>query len=127
MKLSLSYVFLFLSSLLQVQAQDFNYLDPTVVWQARTTDDTSAGVLQGNGIYLSPDNKMIVSTSSDGSLRAFDPASGAILWTYVPDNLGFAIRCFSGVTFSYKGARPYMVYAIADGATDKNNSPLATT
>lgn len=127
MKISLSFVFLFLGSLLQVQAQDFNYLDPTLLWQGRTTEDTSAGVLEGNGVYLSPDNRMIVSTSSDGTLRAFEPTTGEIIWSYVPDNLGFAIRCWSGVTFSYRGSSPYMVYAVADGAVDKNNSPMAST
>lgn len=127
MKLCLSFLVLFLSSLLHVQAQDFNYQDPTLVWQARTTDDTSAGVVDGNGIYLAPDSSMIVSTSSDGTLRAFQPQTGEVLWTFVPENLGFAVRCWSGVTFSFRGNRRYMVYAIADGAVDRNNSPLAET
>lgn len=124
MKLSLSIVFLFLSSLLH--AQDFTYQDPVLLWQGLTSD-TSAGVYEGNGVYVSPDGSMIVSTSADGTLRAFEPVTGAVMWTFVPENLGFAIRCWSGVTFNFRGDTPYMVYAVADGAIEKENSPLAET
>ncbi len=100
------------------------YLDtPSVLWSDRTTDDATLGVKQGNGLYLSPDGSMLVSTSADGTLRAFEPSSGTILWTYKPPSLGVVFRCFGGLHFNDQAPTPYMVYAIADGLTE----PLSTS
>lgn len=106
----------------------FEYLDePMLLWQNVTTDNSGSGVQAGNGLYMSPDKDMLVSTSLDGTVRAFDPASGDIFWTYTPNSLGLPIRCFSGVTFSVNGPRPYLVYAIADGADNADLNPDAET
>ena len=103
------------------------YLDePELLWSGSTTEDADKrGVRKGNGIFASPDGKMIVSTSFDATVRAFDPSTGEVLWTYTPNSLGFPFSCFSGVTFSYEGSRPYLVYAIADAAIDEIDNPVA--
>jgi hypothetical protein len=73
---------------------------------------------------MSPDGNMLVSTSFDATVQAFDPLTGAIIWTYIPDSRGFPIRCFGGLIFNYQAEDPYMVYAIAD---DREDSPISET
>jgi outer membrane protein assembly factor BamB len=119
-----------LSTAQNVTQDLFEYLAaPELAWSNVTTDSTEAGmgVVYGNGVYISPDNDMVVSTSFDATLRAFDPITGAVLWTYVPTPVGTTIRCFGGVAFNYEGATPYLVYAVADGADNLVDNPLATT
>ena len=113
-------------------AQDefFEYLEePNMLWTGATTDSTTegSGVREGNGVFMSPDGQLLVSTSFDATLRAFDPMTGAVKWTYTPNSLGFPIACLSGVTFNYEGIRPYLIYAIADAATDLVDNPIAET
>lgn len=107
----------------------FEYFDePMLLWENVTTDSASGlGVQAGNGLYMSPDNDMLVSTSADGTVRAFDPLSGEILWTYTPESFGLPVQCFGGVTFSVNGPRPYIVYAVADGADPANSNQDADT
>jgi WD40 repeat protein len=112
---------------LAVAKGQLEYLDSPVLLWANFTSDDGFGLSEGNGLYMSPDGNMLVSASLDSTVRAFDPLTGAILWTYKPDSLGFPIRCFGGLTFNYQAANPYMVYAIADAAIDPDDSPIATT
>ena len=105
----------------------FSYLPtPTLLWSEFATSSTN-GVQQGNGLYMSPDGQMLVATSFDGTVRAFEPQTGAILWTYQPDSIGLQYRCFSGVTFNYQADPKYLVYAIADGAQSREDTSLAET
>lgn len=101
--------------------------EPKLLWSGFTTnaEEGELGVREGNGLYISPDGSMLVSTSFDGTVRAFDPIIGDILWTYTPNNLGFPIRCFSGVTFNLQSATPFLVYTVADSATDLVDNPFA--
>ena len=103
------------------------YLDePELLWTGTTTDGADQrGVRKGNGIFTAPDGKMIVSTSFDATVRAFDSSTGEVLWTYTPNSLGFPYSCLSGVTFNYEGPFRYLVYAIADAAIDEIDNPVA--
>jgi outer membrane protein assembly factor BamB len=109
------------------QQGGLEYLDDPVLLWTNFTSNNLFGLGEGNGIFMSPDGKMLVSTSVDATVRAFDPLTGTIIWTYKPDSVGFPIRCFGGLTFNYQAANPYMVYAIADAASDRDNSPTADT
>jgi hypothetical protein len=122
---------LLLSAACLAQAQpndnDFTYFnEPDVAWTNFTSDDFE-GPREGNGLYMSPDGRLLVSTSVDATIRAFHPETGDVLWTYKPNSLGFPIRCFGGVTFNLQASRPYLVFSIADAAVDKDNSPIAET
>jgi DNA-binding beta-propeller fold protein YncE len=66
-------------------------------------------VRQGNGVFVSPDDALIVATSADGTMSAFDP-SGTSLWTYGPPSIdsASAISCSSGITF----APDFLTYAV---------------
>ena len=75
---------------------------PREIWRAFGSN----GFRQGNGVFMSPNDDMLVGASEDGSLIAFDPLSGERMWTYRPSNLGFPpedfpVQSYSGVTFSY--------------------------
>ena len=130
-------LFVFLSILSFVQAQPdnnmnnnpdnnndfFTYLNTPVVEWTNYTSPENAGPAEGNGLYLSPRGDLLVATSFDATVRAFDPHTGHIVWTYQPNSLGYPMRCFGGVTFNMEAATPYLVVAIADKAQEKDETP----
>jgi hypothetical protein len=84
------------------------YLDaPVQEWET-----TIPAVRPGNGVFVSPDDALIVATSGDASLSAFDRL-GTPLWTYGPPLTDSAseITCSSGITF----APDYLTYAVIVG------------
>lgn len=97
---------------------DLTYLDgPRLLWNEFTFE-----VSQRNGVFLSPDESMLVATSVDGLVRAFAPLTGLLLWEFQPPSRGFSIRCQSGVTFNYIADEPYIVYSIIDDAGGTNEA-----
>jgi sugar lactone lactonase YvrE len=87
------------------QAGDLLYFDaPVQEWEALIP-----AVRQGNGVFVSPDDALIVATSADGTMSAFDP-TGTSLWTYGPPSIdsASAVSCSSGITF----ALDYLTYAV---------------
>jgi hypothetical protein len=102
-----------------VRGQEFKYINPPQeLWRA-----SSAATVDGNGLYWAPDGSALVGTFSDGSLRAFDPATGAVSATYTPSAAsGSVVTGLGGVTFVGYGPNatgsPYLVYAVADNAAD---------
>jgi hypothetical protein len=108
------------ASVTAVRGQEFKYINPPQeLWRA-----SSAATVEGNGLYWAPDGSALVGTFSDGSLRAFDPATGAVSATYAPSaaSSGSVVTGLGGVTFVGYGPNatgsPYLVYAVADNAAD---------
>jgi outer membrane protein assembly factor BamB len=84
--------------------------DPTTEWEARVQS-----IRGGNGVFLSPEDDMVVSSSNLGMLNAFDAYDGTELWSYTPttaDKNEF-LSCKSGITFVATDALEYiMVYSV---------------
>jgi len=96
--------------------------NPTEMWTA-----TASEAQEGNGLYFAPDGSSLVGTFADGSVRFYNPTSGADAYPpYAPtaSASGFSTRGLGGVAFTPGGTTPYMVYAVSD---DPNSGPIATT
>lgn len=87
------------------------YLDePLLVWQAQTDV-----ILDGNGVFTSPDDYLTIVTQANGNLNAFETKTGHLLWMFVPpSNNDLPITCKGGVTFSSEGQNDYLVYSVSD-------------
>jgi hypothetical protein len=102
-----------------VRGQDLEYpAQPEELWRA-----SSGATQEGNGLYWAPDGSALVGTFSDGSLRAFSPATGEVAGSYTPAaESGAVVTGLGGVTFAGYGPNatgsPYLVYAVADNAAD---------
>jgi hypothetical protein len=102
-----------------VRGQDFEYLNPPEeLWRA-----SAAATVEGNGLFWAPDGSALVGTFSDGSVRAFNPATGEVAATYTPSaSSGSVVSGLGGITFAGYGPNatgsPYLVYAVADNAAD---------
>lgn len=90
---------------------DLAYLDqPELVWQAQTHS-----ILNGNGIFISPDDSLTVVTQKNGVITAFDTLTGDNLWSFSPpSNSGMPISCQGGAVFSTEGTSSYIVYSVVD-------------
>ena len=88
-----------------------DHLDsPELVWQ--TQADV---ILDGNGVFISPDDSITVVAQANGNLNAYDTFSGQDLWMFVPPgNNDLPIACQGGVTFSATGGQDYLIYSIVD-------------
>jgi outer membrane protein assembly factor BamB len=81
---------------------------PNITWTSSISP-----LLKGNGIFLSPDDHILVSTSLDGTVNSFHPSTGAILWTHQPVPINNSLlSCHSGVTFSSNGS--FFIYSVID-------------
>lgn len=123
-------VIVLLVGILSCVSAQLRYLnEPQLLWNDRATEQTT-GVRGGNGVFTSPDGAMVVSVAYDATVRAFNPRTGEILWTFTPPTTGFPIRSFGGITFNYRASPPMLVYAVADGVIDSPtgvDSSIATT
>jgi len=108
--MKLSFALLLILSCQSVSG-DLTYLStPRSLW---TTGGSE--VKRGNGLFLTPDNSLLVGSFFDGSARFYDPSTGTEpLPRFRPTTTGFTLRGYGGMTFSYQGAKPYMVYAVTD-------------
>jgi hypothetical protein len=102
-----------------IKAQRLEYpVAPTAQWVESTT-----GIFNDNGVYVAPDDSIVVSISQSCVVRANSAMSGRRIWTFVPDG-GDGFRCFGGVTFNYDATFPYLVFSVVDNPFD---DLLATT
>ena len=110
MKLLLQSLSIWLASTLVANAQ-LEVLDtPQVLWEA-----TAPAVEYGNGVFLTPDESLVLTTSVDGPVNAYEASSGNNVWLYTPPEVdGGVIRCHSGITFWGNNDGTYMVYSIID-------------
>lgn len=87
-----------------------HYDAPNLVWQTQTDV-----ILDGNGVFISPDDSIAVVTQANGNLNAYDPFTGEELWKFVPPaNDDKAVACNGGVTFSNDGYNDYLIYSVVD-------------
>jgi hypothetical protein len=93
------------------QSTAIDYLEtPELVWSARVD-----GVLNGNGVFTSPDDSITVVTQSSGTIDAFDTFSGKSLWSFTPPKNGdLQFSCLGGATFSKKDSIDYVAYSVVD-------------
>ena len=78
--------------------------DPEILWEQRIIPENAAlnppNVRQGNGVFISPDQSIVVATSIGATVTAFDALTGEALWDYDPPTVsGKIITCPTGVTF----------------------------
>jgi outer membrane protein assembly factor BamB len=82
--------------------------DPSINWSAR-----GEPVRQGNGVFLSPGEDSVISTSDTGTITAWDSFDGTELWSYTPSaGDGTVLSCSSGVTFIETDTMEYMIYSV---------------
>ena len=76
---------------------DLLYLaEPSLNFAVRT-----APVRRGNGLFLSPEEDLLITTSNTGTVTALDSLNGDLMWSYQPEQLRKqgVLSCSSGVTF----------------------------
>ena len=94
--------------------------DAEIFWEAQINPvDSPSGtrspaVLHGNGVYLTPDESHLITSSVGGTVSAYDAWSGELMWEYIPSDAGAAISCKSGITFANADAGTYIVYSIIE-------------
>jgi outer membrane protein assembly factor BamB len=88
-----------------------DHLDaPNLVWQTQTDV-----ILDGNGVFISPDDSIAVVAQANGNLDAYDTFTGQKLWKFVPpSNNNLPLACQGGVTFSSDGPTDYLIYSVVD-------------
>ena len=81
----------------------------------------SAAVRKGNGVYLTPDEASVVTTSLGGTVTSYHALTGIMEWDYTPTSVGgTSVGSHSGVTFVPNAAIPFMVYSVVDDETGSN-------
>jgi hypothetical protein len=87
--------------------------DPSINWSAR-----GEPVRQGNGVFLSPAEDSVVSSSDTGTIVAWDSFDGTEMWRYTPSaGDGSVLSCSSGITFVEAEMMQYMIYTVIVNAT----------
>ena len=82
------------------------------------------GMLKGNGAFLTPDERFVITTSLGGTVTAFDANTGEFMWDFQPPAVGnAAVTCHSNAVFTTPNAvtGEYMVYSIID---DEATNPM---
>ena len=90
--------------------------NPEIQWDAKIKS-----VLQGNGVFLSPDEKFLVASTSLGYISAFGSRDGSEVFQYVyePNSTDIEfITSGSGIAFS----TDYMVFALF--INENSDAPL---
>ena len=104
------------------QAQEIIYHnEPRRAW---TKTFNSIG--EGNGVYLTPARDKLIAVSRAGILRAYDPASGDVLWTFSPPLMdGGSTICQSGVTFIEGASSTLLAYMLVDTVAGQDTTCVA--
>ena len=104
-------LFLLCATLFSGLAAAIDHFDaPELAWQTQTDV-----ILDGNGVFISPDDSITVVTQANGNLNAYDTFTGDLLWNFLPPNHDdLPIACQGGVTFSTDGPRDYLIYSVVD-------------
>jgi hypothetical protein len=96
--------------------------DPSINWSAR-----GEPVRQGNGVFLSPSEDIVVSSSNIGAVNAWDSLDGTKLWRYSPvAESGAVLSCSSGVTFIKTDSMESMFYTVVVNEFLSNPTRYAT-
>lgn len=66
----------------------------------------------GNGAFLSKDEDMLVVVAATGRVRAYDPMTSNVLWTFTPPLDPNTVSCKSGVKFVETLTDTYLAYAV---------------
>jgi outer membrane protein assembly factor BamB len=82
--------------------------DPQSEWEARVPS-----VRRGNGVFLSPNDDLVLSASSDGYIACFDANTGNKNWDLPPPvPTGMFPSSSSGLAFANDGNLDYVVHAV---------------
>jgi hypothetical protein len=106
MKLTLAWIASLLAGLSGVGGQISYHSEPVVQWSAKIQ-----AVREGNGVFLSPSERMVVASSNLGYVAAFEASDGSEVfrYKYTPNTTDIEfISCASGVAF----AEDYMVFTV---------------
>lgn len=106
MKQSTAFLSAFLALVSPAGAQLSHRDSPEIQWEVQIKS-----VRQGNGVFLSPNEEMLVASTNLGYVSAFGARDGAEVfhYTYVPDTTAIEfISSTSGIAFS----TDYMVYSV---------------
>ena len=100
--------------------------DPVESWTFQVSSDgiESSAILQGNGVFLTPDGKHLVVTSASAIITCLNATNGEFEWDYhSQEPSGYIItRTHGGVAFSAENAMAsYMVFAVADNENSFNS------
>ena len=96
------------------QAQELDYLtSPVLKWNSGSVPPLG----EGNGVFISPDQSVLMVTSADGSITALNANNGSMIYTSKPAILdNYPSFSTSGVSFGtskYNG--DFAVYAVSHG------------
>jgi hypothetical protein len=87
------------------------YLTPTApLWQQGISQ-----IDQGNGVFLSPDGKLLVVVSRDATVRSFNPVTGDPGWTFTPTDAEKS-NSFGGASFCNFNGQPYVLISVTTNA-----------
>jgi hypothetical protein len=89
-----------------VHAQITYVPTPQSAWTANVSP-----VLEGNGVYISPDGVLAVVVSRDTTVTAFNSIDGTTIWQTKGGNIDAAT--FGGASFCY-GATPYILISVVE-------------
>ena len=89
---------------------------PAKAWEARVPT-----IRKGNGVFLSPQNTVLIALSSEGTATAFNPDSGKQLWIYNPPTVANEfITSTSGITFTTNATMNFFVYSVIANQNNVN-------
>ena len=89
--------------------------DPVVEWDVRVQS-----IREGNGVFLSPDESLLVTSTNLGYVSGFGPLDGSEVFSYLytPGGQEF-VKSYSGISFGSE----YLVYSV----TLNEDSPTPST
>lgn len=108
-------LFFFVSAFAVAKSQLTYPIEASEVW-----NETTTGVFNNNGVFIAPDDSIVVTITEDCVVRANNAMDGMREWTFVPGGSGFS--CFGGVQFNFATTVPYLVFAVADDPFDIVNA-----
>jgi outer membrane protein assembly factor BamB len=74
----------------------------------------TAAVTENNGVFLTPNEEMLIVINSAAVVLALDPDDGTEIWRYNPTSMATSISSMGGVAFA---GSEYMVYSVLDDNT----------
>jgi hypothetical protein len=98
------------------------YLDgPDIKFMPKSVPSVGAGC----GAYITPDDEMLVVTSSNSQVTGFDAVTGDAIFTYRPtdeDKNGKPTFSTSGVSFGMIGDEKYLVTGFSYGVQNTDST-----
>jgi hypothetical protein len=113
--LKMKFAILALAFSARIANAQLEYLEgPAVKFVPKSVPSVGAGC----GAYVTPDDELLVVTSSNSQVSGFDAQTGNIIFTYRPtdmDKNGRPTFSTSGVSFGMVGDEKYLVTGISYG------------